>query len=55
MPAARERPETSATGTARINGHGVATTSTAKARTGSPVKAHAPPASSNVRPRKASP
>ena len=35
--AARESPATSATGTARIKGHGVATTSTATARTGSPV------------------
>src|SRR5204862_4420628 len=48
MPAARERPETSATGTARISGHGVATTSTASARAGSSVASQAPPASSSV-------
>ena len=35
--AAREMPATTAMGTARISGHGVATTRTASARTGSPV------------------
>ena len=39
--AARETPETSAIGAARISGHGVATTTTASARTGSPLAAHA--------------
>ena len=39
--AAREMPATIAIGTARINGHGVATTSTDSARTGSPVDRHA--------------
>ena len=39
--AARERPETSAIGAARISGHGVATTTTASARTGSPLSAQA--------------
>ena len=33
-----------ATGTPRIKGHGVATTMTARARTGSPLNAQAPPA-----------
>ena len=37
--AARESPETIATGTARMSGHGVATTRTATARMGSPVRA----------------
>jgi hypothetical protein len=46
--AARETPDTSAMGTARISGHGVATTSTARARTASPLSAHAPPASTTV-------
>ncbi len=46
--AARERPESSATGAARISGHGVATTSTASARTGSPLSAQAPTASTRV-------
>ena len=36
--AARETPESRATGAARISGHGVATTSTARARTGSPLE-----------------
>ena len=35
---------TIAIGAARINGHGVATTSTANARTGSPDRSHALPA-----------
>ena len=39
--AARETPATIATGTARIRGHGVATTSTESARVGSPDTAHA--------------
>ena len=39
--AARDSPATSATGTARISGQGVATTSTATARIGSPVNHHA--------------
>ena len=47
-PAQRERPDTIAIGAARISGHGVATTSTATARTNSPHSAHAPPASSSV-------
>ena len=34
-------PDTIAIGAARISGHGVATTSTASARTGSPLSAHA--------------
>ena len=42
--AARERPETSAIGAARISGHGVATTTTASARSGSPLIAQASPA-----------
>ena len=41
--AARESPETSAIGAARISGHGVATTTTASARTGSPLSAQARP------------
>ena len=41
LRAARERPETSAIGAARISGHGVATTTTASARTGSPLIAQA--------------
>ena len=40
--AARERPETIATGTARMRGQGVATTSTATARIGSPVTMSSP-------------
>ena len=43
-PAQRDRPETMATGTPRISGHGVATTMTARPRTGSPLQAQAPPA-----------
>ena len=46
--AARETPEMRATGAARISGHGVATTSTARARTGSPLSAQAPPARMTV-------
>src|ERR1700730_17997360 len=41
--AARERPDTIATGTARMRGHGVATTRTATARTGSTVQYQARP------------
>jgi hypothetical protein len=41
-----------ATGAARISGQGVATTSTASARTGSPLAIHAPPASTMVIARK---
>ena len=43
--AVRDMPETIAIGAARISGQGVATTSTASARTGSPLSAHAAPAS----------
>ena len=50
--AARETPETSATGAARIRGQGVATTSTARARTGSPLAAQAIAASTSVTGRK---
>ena len=39
--AAREMPATTAMGTARINGQGVATTSTESSRIGSPLIAHA--------------
>jgi hypothetical protein len=46
--AARDRPATIATGTARISGQGVATTSTASARTGSPDRIQAIPASAIV-------
>ena len=46
--AARDTPEMSAIGAARISGHGVATTSTASARTGSPDTAQATPATSAV-------
>ena len=48
LRAARESPETSAIGAARISGHGVATTTTASARTGSPLSAHASPATASV-------
>ena len=51
--AARERPETIATGAARMSGHGVATTSTATARTRSPEIAHAAPASARLASRNA--
>ena len=50
--AARDRPATSATGTARIRGQGVATTSTATARIGSPVTHHAASAMVTVTARK---
>ena len=50
--AARESPDTSAIGAARISGHGVATTTTASARTASPLTAQAAPASSSVAGRK---
>ncbi len=55
MPAlaARDSPATIATGTARISGQGVATTSTATARTASPVSAQAIPASATVTARNA--
>ncbi len=51
-------PATSAIGAARMSGQGVATTSTANARTGSPVQAQAqaqaPPASTAVKATKPS-
>ena len=50
--AARERPEISAIGAARISGHGVATTKTASARTGSPETAQATAATIIVAGRK---
>ena len=50
--AARDRPATIATGTARINGQGVATTSTATARTASPVSSQAAAASATVTAKK---
>ena len=50
--AARESPATIATGTARMSGQGVATTSTATARIGSPVNSQAAPASAAVTARK---
>ena len=50
--AQRERPELSAIGAARMSGHGVATTNTASARTGSPDKAQARPATTAVTGRK---
>ncbi len=46
--AAREMPATTAIGTARISGHGVATTSTASARTASPESSQAAPAIASV-------
>src|SRR5262245_34150075 len=46
--AAREMPATIAIGTARISGHGVATTKTDSARTASPDTIHAAPATPNV-------
>src|SRR5262249_40452911 len=46
--ASREMPATMAIGAARISGHGVATTSTASARTGSPENSQAPPATASV-------
>ena len=45
--------DTIAIGAARINGQGVATTSTASARTGSPLIAQAAPARTSVDGRKA--
>ena len=45
--AQRDIPATMATGTAKISGHGVATTSTANARNGSPVANHAPAATAS--------
>ena len=45
--AATDRPDTSATGAARINGHGVATTRSATARAG-PAAAHARLAATSV-------
>ena len=50
--AARERPDTSATGAARMSGQGVATTSTASPRTGSPLSPHAAAAMIRVTGRK---
>ena len=50
--AARDMPATSATGTARISGQGVATTSTATARIGSSVNHQAANASATVTARK---
>jgi hypothetical protein len=50
--AARDNPEMSAIGAARINGHGVATTNTDSARTGSPEIAHAIVATTIVAGRK---
>src|SRR6516162_4523715 len=46
--AARDRPETIATGTARMSGQGVATTSTATARMGSALQSQDAPASAMV-------
>ena len=45
---ARDSPETIATGAASSSGHGVATTSTATARTADPLANQAPPATSSV-------
>ena len=50
--AARDTPEMNATGAARMSGHGVATTNTARARTASPLAAQAVPATSAVSGRK---
>ena len=52
--AARETPQISAIGAARIIGQGVATTSTASARLGSPASHQAAPPSSKVAARKTS-
>ncbi len=49
---ARESPDTIATGAANSNGHGVATTRTATARTAEPLASHAPPAINNVKGKK---
>ena len=46
--AARDSPDMIAIGAASSSGHGVATTSTATARTGSPLTAHANPARTRV-------
>ena len=46
--AAREIPATIAIGAASSSGHGVATTNTESARTGSPLIAHASPATPSV-------
>ena len=43
-----EMPATIAIGTARINGHGVATITTVRNRSGSPVAIHAPTAITKV-------
>ena len=48
--AARERPAVMAIGAARISGQGVATTSTATARTGSPERTQASPGSDQASP-----
>ena len=48
MCAARLRPDMIAIGAASNNGHGVATTSTATARTGSPLSAQDAPARMSV-------
>ena len=50
--AARDSPDTNAIGAARISGQSVATTTTAKARTGSPLSAQAAAATINVAGRK---
>ena len=52
IEAARETPATSAIGAARMSGQGVATTRTASARTGSPLTAHAMPATPSANGRK---
>ena len=52
LRAAREIPATIAIGAARISGHGVATTRTARARIGSPEIIHAMAATSSVSGRK---
>src|SRR5215472_273432 len=46
--AQRDMPATIETGTAKISGHGVATTSTANPRTGSPVTIHAAATTASV-------
>ena len=50
--AARDTPESRAMGAARMSGQGVATTSTASARTASPLRPHAAPATTSVTGRK---
>jgi len=52
VSAMRDTPETSAIGAARMSGHGVATTTTASARTGSPLSTHARPATTGAIGRK---